>query len=501
MGGTALVFLAASTNPAVAGGTVLPQGGGFAKGSGTISQSGSQLTINQSGPSGIINWQSFSIGAGGTVQFNNGSGATLNRVTGGDPSQIFGSLKATGSVFLLNPNGIVIGQSGTVVAGGSFVASTLNLQDTAFMNGGPFAFKGASSASVQNNGAITASGGDVLLIAHPVTNAGSIAAPEGKAALVAGQEVLLHDLGADDRVFVRVAGGDVTNSGSIAAAQAELKATGGNVYALAFDGGGGSIRATGTATRAGHVWLTARAGNVKNDGTIAATNADGSGGAVTVAAKNGTVQNTGRIVAAGTSGGKIKVKAKNVLNQGTVNADGTTGTGGSVTVAYTGAYNDTESAVISARGAGAGGTVAVTGGTDTSAFVSGRLLAGSTQGTGGTVEVLGDTLQLQGARLDASGATGGGALRVGGGFHGGEGLFQASQVTVGASSVLSADAITMGNGGTSRPDGRLDGGHRLRHRRFGPDVADDDVTDLDEDWQQHHHHRRHHDQRSGDRGQ
>lgn len=36
----------------------------------------------------MIDWHSFSIGNDHTVVFNNGSGATLNRVTGGDPSVI-----------------------------------------------------------------------------------------------------------------------------------------------------------------------------------------------------------------------------------------------------------------------------------------------------------------------------------------------------------------------------------------------------------------------------
>ena len=69
------------------------------------------------------------------VQFNNGSGATLNRVTGGNLSQIDGSLKATGSVYLINPQGIVIGPGGQVIANGSFVASTRDVSNSGFMSG------------------------------------------------------------------------------------------------------------------------------------------------------------------------------------------------------------------------------------------------------------------------------------------------------------------------------------------------------------------------------
>ena len=63
------------------------------------------LTISQSSRTGIVNWSSFSIGQGNQVQFNNGSGATLNRVTGNLPSSINGVLSATGSVYLVNPSG------------------------------------------------------------------------------------------------------------------------------------------------------------------------------------------------------------------------------------------------------------------------------------------------------------------------------------------------------------------------------------------------------------
>ena len=114
-------------------------------------------------------------------------------------------------------------------------------------------------------------------------------AANGTAGLAAGQEVLLKD--ASDpgrRIFVRAGGGDVTNSGDITAVQAELAAAGGNIYALAGNHDG-MIKATGSATRDGDVWLTAGSGNVTVSDTIAAKNADGSGGNVEVTGTNVTV--------------------------------------------------------------------------------------------------------------------------------------------------------------------------------------------------------------------
>jgi filamentous hemagglutinin family protein len=96
----AAASLAMAASPAMAG-PVLPTGGSVAAGSASIgAPTGNALTISQSSQRAIINWGSFSIGAGGLVQFNNGQGATLNRVTGGNLSQIDGSLNATGSVYL-----------------------------------------------------------------------------------------------------------------------------------------------------------------------------------------------------------------------------------------------------------------------------------------------------------------------------------------------------------------------------------------------------------------
>ncbi len=264
---------------------MLPQGGHFVAGSGSIGTQGLTETITQSSQRGIIDFNSFSIGKSGTVKINNGAGATLDRVTGGSLSQIFGTLSATGSVYLVNPQGVVVGKSGVITTGGSFVASSLDISNQNFMAGQTLRFegKGASDGMVKNLGSISSSGGDVFLIARSVVNSGSINAPNGTVGLGAGQEVLLKDMSVGGgHMAVRYGKGDVRNKGTIAAAQAELKAAGGNVYALAGNHSG-MIRATGSAMRGGHVWLTA-GGSVFAGGSIFAQNQDGSGGRVTIKA-------------------------------------------------------------------------------------------------------------------------------------------------------------------------------------------------------------------------
>ncbi|CAB3789134.1 hypothetical protein LMG27177_02569 [Paraburkholderia fynbosensis] len=133
-----------------------------------LTRNGTALLVAQPGSTrGVIDWNSFSIGKRNSVMFDNGSGATLNRVTAGSPSAILGSLNATGSVYLINSQGIVVGPSGVVSTGGRFVATTLDLRNDAFANGDDaLTLSGKSNASVINLGRISSSGGDVFLIAR-----------------------------------------------------------------------------------------------------------------------------------------------------------------------------------------------------------------------------------------------------------------------------------------------------------------------------------------------
>jgi filamentous hemagglutinin family protein len=258
---------------------VLPAGGHFVDGSGSLGTAGSTLTINQTSGRGVVNWDSFSIGGNNHVVFANGDGATLNRVTGGSPSAILGTLTASGSVYLINPQGMVVGPRGVIATNGRFVASTLDVgSNAAFMNGGPLTLSGNSAAGIVNLGTIGSSSGDVFLIAREVINAGTVSAPNGTAELAAAQQVLLKDSASGQQVFVQAgAGGTLLNSGLIEAAQINLQAMDGNIYALA--GNHEAIRATGTTTRDGHIWLVAGHGDVQPGGLVEA-----SGGTVDMSA-------------------------------------------------------------------------------------------------------------------------------------------------------------------------------------------------------------------------
>lgn len=152
---TAYLLLTTALVPTVAiGGDALPSGGDFTADNGTISASGSRMDISQTTESGIINWSDFSAGSGNRVHFDNANGSTLNLVTGNIPSRINGNVTATGSVFLINPPGVVVGNGGMVATGGSFVASTHDVTDADFLNDGSLTLSGTSEAEVVNAGTI-----------------------------------------------------------------------------------------------------------------------------------------------------------------------------------------------------------------------------------------------------------------------------------------------------------------------------------------------------------
>ncbi|MBC7686216.1 MAG: filamentous hemagglutinin N-terminal domain-containing protein, partial [Bdellovibrionales bacterium] len=113
----------------------LPTGMTIAVGQAQVSTQINSMTVKNS-PNAILNWSSFSIGAQNTVRFDQVDAASkvLNRVTGSDPSQIFGQLSSNGQVWLLNPNGVLFGAGARVDVAG-LVTSTLALQDKDWLAG------------------------------------------------------------------------------------------------------------------------------------------------------------------------------------------------------------------------------------------------------------------------------------------------------------------------------------------------------------------------------
>ncbi|AHY55593.1 two-partner secretion domain-containing protein [Bradyrhizobium japonicum] len=271
------------TPPALA--QTLPTGGQVVSGQATISQSGNAMTINQSSDRMIANWQSFSIGAGSSVTFNQpgASSVALNRVVGQDPSRILGSLSANGQVFLINPNGIAIGKTGSVQTGG-FVASTLGISNADFL-AGRYNFTGSGGA-ITNEGSI--SGKVVALISPSVSNSGSIT---GSTALAAGTDVLL-DFNGDGLLSVEVKASTVKtlaeNKGLIRAdgGLAILTAKGASDAMKGVVNNTGVVQAASIGSRNGRILLLgdARHGEVNAGGTLRARSVETSAAKVNLAA-------------------------------------------------------------------------------------------------------------------------------------------------------------------------------------------------------------------------
>ena len=210
----------------------LPAGGTVQAGSATIDSSSSQImTIYQTTDKAIIDWQTFDIESAEHVDFQlSQGGVTLNRVTGNDPSNIFGKLTSNGDLWLINPNGILFGNSAQVDVHG-LIATTSDISNTDFMNGNyNFSIPSSLASTVVNQGSITAAeGGLIALVAPGVQNMGIITARLGKVSLASGKTFTvdlygdqLINLGVDSQVMGQVTGMDgqvltslVSNSGSI----------------------------------------------------------------------------------------------------------------------------------------------------------------------------------------------------------------------------------------------------------------------------------------------
>ncbi|EOA6058298.1 TPA: filamentous hemagglutinin N-terminal domain-containing protein [Campylobacter jejuni] len=162
----------------------LPSGGKFTHGtSGTINVNGNTMNITGNKVNSVIQWGGgFNIAKGETVNFRQGETNQnyLNIAYGTKSSIIDGLLNATGNnVYLINPNGVVIGKSGTINAN-KFGVSTSSIDSKAMQE---FADRStfespvfspkftANKGNVINMGNIKAN--DVLIIGNEVGNVGA----------------------------------------------------------------------------------------------------------------------------------------------------------------------------------------------------------------------------------------------------------------------------------------------------------------------------------------
>jgi len=396
-----------------------PQGGVVVEGSATIVQrSPTRLDINQHSDRAVVDWQGFSIAAHEHTHFQQPSSGSvsLNRVTGGDPSHIFGQLTSNGQIFLVNPHGILFGSDSRVDVAG-LLATTSNISNSDFM-AGRFEFSAPvdSYAGVVNRGDITVDeGGMVALVAPWVENSGTITARLGSVSLVSGNNFTL-DLYGDQLVQLAI---DDTVLGEVSGTSGEspeaLVTNSGNITT---DGGRVEI----SVATAQHALDTV----INMDGVVQAQTIQEHKGEIFLqGGETGVVNVTGRIDASGydegETGGQVVILGEQVglfasHTEETTHIDASGDTGGG-TVLVGGNYQgngpepNAQATYVAADATiqadamteGDGGTVVVWADEVTKFYGSISARGGHQSGNGGLVETSGkEYLEVIGARVDAS---------------------------------------------------------------------------------------------------
>ncbi|MFA5008279.1 MAG: filamentous hemagglutinin N-terminal domain-containing protein [Candidatus Omnitrophota bacterium] len=408
-----------------------------------------ELNVNVHVDKVITNWESFNVAAGHTVNFKRDSSfIALNRVTGSDPSSIFGNINATnGQIFLVNPNGIIFG-SGSHVNAAGLVASTLDISNEDFMKGNYEFFKVAGkNGYIVNKGIISTSkpGGYICLFSQAIDNQGAAIADLGTIALASGEEITMS---LDDKGIISVvvakevqstivdANGNrfdnaIKNSGTLQANGGKIILTAkvlnnvfdyainnsGVIQAAALDEHDGVVElkangapiintSTGTIEASGSIDITSEDSDIINEGgikvediTLATIDPDTVGPVIILDAGNdGTITNTGSIMVNGTianvNGGRIALIAATVLQKGIVIAnayDG--GTAGKVEIiardSVVFGQNSTTAAACPFN-IGNGGQIVVQSTNGSTSVLEGAVIdvsAGANEGNAGSLEI------------------------------------------------------------------------------------------------------------------
>ncbi len=315
-----------------------PSGGVVRGGSASISGQGTaNVTIRQSSKTAILSWQSFNVQQGESTSFvqPGRSSVAINRILDGSPSQILGSLSATGHVYLINPNGILFGPKAQVNVGALTAATSAKASQQVIDLGNGFdpSARSAPGAAIVNQGQLTAfDGGSVYLIAPRVENAASgvIQAPNGDVLLAAGATVYLTD-GSGLAVEFQAPGepgGAVLNVGHLVADGGLVRMRAGIVSQQGIAEANAAREQNGKIELYADESLTLGAGSV-----TAASGGDGAGpgGAVSVYSAGDATTAAGSVIdvsggSTGGDGGSAEISAKGqVTLGGTVEAGAAAG--------------------------------------------------------------------------------------------------------------------------------------------------------------------------------
>jgi len=182
----------------------------------TIEAGRTEVTVTQDSERAVLTWRTFNVGSQTDLYFDQRAGgdsasnwAILNRVNdpGARPSQILGSIKSEGQVYVINRNGVVFGGTaqinvGTLVVSGLDIAGTLAGQpittdaqrNARFLQGTLYdlTLAGTGNVTVERGADLAAPGGRIALFGLQVVNSGTLEAPDGQVFLAAGSSAQLQ---------------------------------------------------------------------------------------------------------------------------------------------------------------------------------------------------------------------------------------------------------------------------------------------------------------------
>ena len=289
----------------------------------TVSGENVNVRVKQNAQQALLHWQTLNVGKKTTLHFDQSAGGAnapqwiaFNHIKdpSANPTQILGTIKAEGQVYLINPNGIIFGGSSTVNTRGLTASSLpintnliqqglLNNRDAQFLfssikvpggsdgtkdfDPGPPPASGKygdvtvqSGATLTSPGSASGNGGRIMLVGPNVTNAGSISTESGQTILAAGMQVAIAAHDSNDPslrgldVWVGAMedyAGSVTNSGLIESKTGNTSIVGKKIKQ------NGAIESTTSVSLNGRIDLRANYGAVANP-NFDNTGEDGAGG-------------------------------------------------------------------------------------------------------------------------------------------------------------------------------------------------------------------------------
>ncbi|WP_254999217.1 filamentous hemagglutinin family protein [Pseudomonas sp. S12(2018)] len=286
-----------------------------------------QVTIKQTADKAILNWETFNVGRDTQLTFQQDANwALLNRVGNSvAPSQIQGTIKADGTLMIVNRNGIVFSGSSQINVR-NLTAAAATISDQQFTERGLYVdslgsqptFTDAAGKVMVERGALiqthapassTQGGGYTLLLGHEVENAGQLINAKGQATLAAGDTFYIRKgVGTAGNPYSTTRGnevattlkagstaGTVSNSGLIQASQGDITLTGHQVRQQ------GVAVATSSIDNRGTIHLL----NAASDPTGNVTLAAGSTTAIVIDANPGSALDSQREAVRKDLGGQV----------------------------------------------------------------------------------------------------------------------------------------------------------------------------------------------------